>query len=85
MNGHVLPEFMHRTLSVDAAVALRCATLHVPDPRPERDTLNAATALVHGLTVVTRNVSDLERTGVPLLNPWEAQERCGPGRSRVST
>lgn len=70
---HVLPEFLDRTLPVDAAVALRCASLHVPDPRAERDALIAATALVHGMTVVTRNVADFEATGVPLLNPWDAR------------
>ena len=73
MTHHVLPEFMDRTLPVDAAVALRCASLHVPDPRAERDALIAATALVHGMTVVTRNVADFEATGVPLLNPWDAR------------
>ena len=71
MAHHVLPEFLDRTLPVDAAVALRCASLHVPDPRAERDALIAATALVHGMTVVTRNVADFEATGVPLLNPWD--------------
>ena len=73
MTHHVLPEFIERTLPVDAAVALRCASLHVPDPRAERDALIAATALVHGMTVVTRNVADFEATGVPLLNPWDAR------------
>jgi predicted nucleic acid-binding protein len=58
-------------LAVDTAVAQRCARLHVPDPRAERDALIAATALVHGLTVVTRNVTDFEPTGVALINPWE--------------
>lgn len=73
MTHHVLPEFLDRTLPVDAAVALRCASLHVPDPRAERDALIAATALVYGMTVVTRNVADFEATGVPLLNPWDAR------------
>jgi predicted nucleic acid-binding protein len=70
---HVLPEFLDRTLPVDAAVALRCASLHVPDPRAERDALIAATALVHGMTVVTRNVADFEATGVPILDPWDGR------------
>ena len=73
MTDHILPEFLNRTLSVDAAVALRCAPLHVPDPRSERDALIAATALVHGMTVVTRNVADFEATSVPLLNPWDVR------------
>lgn len=68
----VLPEFNGRIFPVDTAVAKRCARLHVPDPRAERDALIAATALVHGMTVVTRNLADFEATGVPLLNPWEA-------------
>jgi len=67
----VLPEFAARTLPVDAAVAQRCARLHVPDKRGERDALIAATALVHGMTLVTRNVADFKPTGVTLINPWE--------------
>ncbi len=70
MDGHVLPTFSGRILSIDAAVAQRCAMLHVPNPRSDRDALIAATALVHGLTVATRNVADFERTGVSVLNPW---------------
>ncbi len=72
MDRHILPEFADRTLPVDTAVALRCAPLHVPDPRPERDAFIAATALAHGMTIVTRNVADFAPTGVPLLNPWDA-------------
>lgn len=71
LEQHVLPEFSRRTLPVDTAVAQRCARLHVPDKRGERDALIAATALVHGMTVVTRNVADFKPTGVPLINPWE--------------
>jgi predicted nucleic acid-binding protein len=59
-----------RILPVNAEVARRCAQLHVPNPRPERDALIAATALVHRLTVVTRNVADFQPMGVELLNPW---------------
>ncbi|WP_218598990.1 type II toxin-antitoxin system VapC family toxin [Pollutimonas bauzanensis] len=66
----VLPEFDGRIFPVDTAVAQRCARLHVPDPRAERDAFIAATALVHGMTVVTRNVADFAPTGVALLNPW---------------
>ena len=67
----VLPAFDGGILPVDVTVAQRCAALHVPDPRSERDALIAATALVHGMTVVTRNVIDFTATGVPLLNPWD--------------
>lgn len=56
-------------------MALRCARLHVPDPRGERDALIAATALVHGMTVVTRNVADFRPMGVDLLDPWEVARR----------
>ena len=70
MDRHVLPEFRERTLSVDSAVALNCARLHVPDPRAERDALIAATAIVHGMTVVTGNLADFEATRVALIDPW---------------
>jgi hypothetical protein len=70
LENDLLPGFDTRVLTVDVAVARRCAALHVPDPRPERDALIAATALVHGMTLVTRNVGDFEGAGVPLLNPW---------------
>ncbi|MFZ4537597.1 type II toxin-antitoxin system VapC family toxin [Propionivibrio sp.] len=73
LNGHVLPAFTGRILAVDSAVALRSARLHVPDPRPVRDGLVAATALVHGMTIATRNMADFEPTGVPTLNPWVSQ------------
>ena len=71
LEGRVLPEFAGRVLPVDEAVSRHCARLHVPDPRPERDALIAATALVHGMTVVTRNTADFAPTGVLLINPWE--------------
>ena len=70
MHTRILPEFSERTLPIDRAVGLRCARLHVPDPCPERDAYIAATALVHGMAVVTRNVADFEPAGVRLLNPW---------------
>jgi predicted nucleic acid-binding protein len=71
LEQQVLPEFVGRTLPVDTAVAQRCARLHVPDKCGERDALIAATALVHGMTVVTRNIADFKPTGVSLLNPWD--------------
>jgi predicted nucleic acid-binding protein len=70
MNSHVLPAFSGRILAVDTAVAQRSARLHVPAPKPVRDGLIAATALVHGMTVVTRNVIDFQATGAAILNPW---------------
>ena len=68
----VLAEFAERTLPIDIAVARRSAGLHVRDPRSDRDGYIAATALVHGLAVVTRNVADFADTGLTLINPWEA-------------
>lgn len=71
LESHVLPAFDDRVLPIDTSVARRCAALHVPDPRSDRDALIAATALVHGLTVVTRNTADFPAS-VHVLNPWHA-------------
>ncbi len=71
LNTHVMPAFSERILPIDTAVAQCCAKLYVPDPRSDRDALIAATALVHGMTVVTRNINDFVATKVELLNPWE--------------
>jgi predicted nucleic acid-binding protein len=70
INDQILVRFESRILAIDGIVALRCAPLHIPDPRSERHSMIAATALVHGMTVVTRNVADFAATGVTLLNPW---------------
>ena len=70
LEGHVLLAFSGRILPVDVPVAQRCAKLHVPDPCADRDALIAATALVHGMSVITRNIADFQATGVELLNPW---------------
>jgi predicted nucleic acid-binding protein len=75
LDGHVLPGFAGRILPVDTAVARRSSALHVPDVRPVRDGLIAATALVHGMTVVTRNLADFAPTGVALVNPWNDSPR----------
>jgi len=71
LDQRVMLAFANRILTIDVAVARQCARLHVPDPCAERDALIAATALVHGLTVVTRNRDDFVATGVALLNPWQ--------------
>ena len=71
LDNHVRPEFAGRILPIDDQIAMRCAHLHIPDRRNEVDALIAATALVHGLTVATRNVRDFEGTGVVVVNPWQ--------------
>ena len=71
IDGQILTRFEGRILPVDIPVAQRCARLHVPDPHSERDALIAATALAHGLTMVTRNTAHFANAGVALLNPWD--------------
>ena len=71
MDEQVLPTFADRILPIDTTVARRSARLHVPDPRPIRDGFIAATALVHGLTLVTRNAMDFKPMGVTLIDPWQ--------------
>lgn len=70
LEDQVVPEFAGRTLPVDALVARRAGALHVPDPMPAEDAYVAATALVHELTLVTRNIRDFTRTGVSVVDPW---------------
>jgi hypothetical protein len=70
LDGQILPGFFERILPINTQIALTAARLHVLNPKPDRDALIAATALVHGLTVVTRNVADFAGTGVSILNPW---------------
>ena len=60
-----------RVIAFDQAVAIRTAALHIPDPRLDRDAIIAAGALVHGYTVVTRNIGDFEIDGLEVINPWE--------------
>ena len=71
LNEQVLPAFTGRILAIDANVARRCASLHVPNPCSDRDALIAASALAHGLIVVTRNVDDFKPTGAEVFNPWQ--------------
>jgi predicted nucleic acid-binding protein len=73
LDDDVAPACAGRILSADANVARYCARLHVPDPRSERDALIAATALTHGMTIVTRNTADFALTGVALLDPWKTE------------
>lgn len=71
INEKIVPNFSQRILPVDTAVAVRCALLHVPQRRPDRDALIAATALVHAMTVVTRNAVDFDPCDVTVFNPWD--------------
>jgi len=70
LENMALPAFAGRILPVDDAIAKLAAKFHVPDPHPINDSLIAATALVHGMTIVTRNVDDFEATGARIFNPW---------------
>jgi toxin FitB len=71
-SDQVIPTFAKRTLVVDAAVAKKCAEINAESIRPYRDGFIAATALVHRMTLVTRDVGDFEGTGVTLVNPWKS-------------
>ena len=72
LERQVVPAFHERILPVDLEIARRSAALHVPDPRATNDALIAATALVRGMTVATRNVGDFRPMGVPVIDPWES-------------
>lgn len=71
----VLDGFEGRTLPITLEISRRAAQTHVPNSKPAIDALLGATASVHGLTVVTRNVKDFAELGVPVFNPWRAPER----------
>lgn len=71
LSHYVLPAFANRILPIDTAVARQSAALQVPQTRPFRDGLIAATGIVHRMTIVTRNIADFSPTGAALLNPWD--------------
>ena len=62
--------FADRILPFNEDTAVLCSAMHFPQPKPERDTMIAATALQHRMTLITRNVTDFEKTGVALINPF---------------
>ena len=70
LHERVMPAFAGRILPITTPIGLRCARLHVPDTKSERDAWIAATGLTHDLTIVTRNVADFAGTGATLLDPW---------------
>lgn len=71
LDHSVTAAFKNRVLDIDIHVARRAAALHVPDPAPFRDALIGATALVHDMTVVTRDLKDFERfDNLNVFNPW---------------
>lgn len=69
--GRMQTAFHDRVLPVTSGVCDRWGRLNVPDPVPTVDGLLAATALEHGMTLVTRSTRDVLRTGVPVLNPFD--------------
>jgi predicted nucleic acid-binding protein len=71
INNYVLEVFSERLLDVTPQIAISSAQFCVPNPKPINDMLIAATASVHGMTVVTRNIADFEGTGVKIFNPWD--------------
>lgn len=75
LNTHVIPAFTERILPVDITIAQCTAKLHVPDRRSDRDAMIAATAITHGMTIVTRNIGDFEPTDAALFNPWDLPDK----------
>ncbi len=74
LDESVAAAFDQRVFVIDATVARRAAALHVPNPAPFRDALIGATALVHGMTLVTRNTKDFARfDGLDIIDPWHRQ------------
>ena len=69
--GDLAERYKGRILPVDAPVAQLWGRLNLPDPLPAVDGLLAATALIHDLTLVTRNTRDVARTGARVLNPFD--------------
>lgn len=70
----VMQQFDGRILPFTFKTAPICASLHIPNPRSERDAMIAAVALEHRFAVVTRNTQDFEGAGLALINPWLATQ-----------
>jgi toxin FitB len=70
VEGYVRPVFKENVLDVTDEVATMSARYYIPDPKPTRDALIAATAEVFKFTIVTRNTADFEHCSVKVLNPW---------------
>ena len=71
LDQSVAAAFAERVLPVDERVARRAASLHIPNPAPFRDALIGGTALIHGMTIVTRDLKHFNRfDGLDLVNPW---------------
>jgi toxin FitB len=68
--NQVLHQFEGRILPFTVKTAPICASMHIPNPRSERDAMIAAVALEHRFTMVTRNTPDFAGTGLTLINPW---------------
>ena len=68
--GGVMREFSSQVLPFGITTAVLCAAMHVPNRRPDRDAMIAATAKEHGYTIATRNTADFSSCGVQLINPW---------------
>ena len=70
-DNEILPSFSGRILDIDKAVAHVCSSLHVPNPKPENDAWIAATAIAHGMTLVTHNVKDFNGINVDIIDPFK--------------
>lgn len=71
LDNHVMIAFADRILPFDTAVAKRCAKLHIPNPKSDRDAMIGATVLTHGMRLVTRNVADFQWMNLDIINPWK--------------
>lgn len=73
MDNHVMSAFANRIIAFDLFAAKRCAQLHIPTPKSDRDAMIAASAITHGMTLATRNIIDFKDISVTLINPWDKQ------------